>query len=183
MRQDLFDKIVGMSVKYLDQHSHGDIMSRMTNDVENISNTVSQSMSSLFSGVLTIIGTVIMMVALSPQLALCSCTTIILTIFATKNLSKAMRKFYSRRQVLLGQLNGTVEEMATGIKTVTAFDRQENVCSDFDKTSDELTKVGIKAEILGGSMGPVMNVINNIGFVIIAAAGGYLQLKDMYLSV
>ena len=104
-----FDKIVGMSVKYLDQHSHGDIMSRMTNDVENISNTVSQSMSSLFSGVLTIIGTVIMMVALSPQLALCSCTTVILTIFATKNLSKAMRKFYSRRQVLLGQLNGTVE--------------------------------------------------------------------------
>ena len=182
MRQDLFDKIVGMSVKYLDQHSHGDIMSRMTNDVENISNTVSQSMSSLFSGVLTIIGTVIMMVALSPQLALCSCTTVILTIFATKNLSKAMRKFYSRRQVLLGQLNGTVEEMVTGIKTVTAFDRHENVCSDFDKTSDELTKVGIKAEILGGSMGPVMNVINNIGFVIIAAAGGYFAIKG-YVSI
>ena len=157
-------------------------MSRMTNDVENISNTVSQSMSSLFSGVLTIIGTVIMMVALSPQLALCSCTTVILTIFATKNLSKAMKKFYSRRQVLLGQLNGTVEEMVTGIKTVTAFDRQENVCSDFDKTSDELTKVGIKAEILGGSMGPVMNVINNIGFVIIAAAGGYFAIKG-YVSI
>ena len=182
MRQDLFNKIVGMSVKYLDQHSHGDIMSRMTNDVENISNTVSQSMSSLFSGVLTIIGTVIMMVALSPQLALCSCTTVILTIFATKNLSKAMRKFYSRRQVLLGQLNGTVEEMVTGIKTVTAFDRQENVCNVFNKTSDELTKVGIKAEILGGSMGPVMNVINNIGFVIIAAAGGYFAIKG-YVSI
>ncbi len=182
MRQDLFNKIVSMSVKYLDQHSHGDIMSRMTNDVENISNTVSQSMSSLFSGVLTIIGTVVMMVVLSPQLALCSCTTVILTIFATKNLSKAMRKFYSRRQVLLGQLNGTVEEMVTGIKTVTAFDRQENVCSDFDKTSDELTKVGIKAEILGGSMGPVMNVINNIGFVIIAGAGGYFAIKG-YVSI
>ena len=182
MRQDLFNKIVSMSVKYLDQHSHGDIMSRMTNDVENISNTVSQSMSSLFSGVLTIIGTVVMMVVLSPQLALCSCTTVILTIFATKNLSKAMRKFYSRRQVLLGQLNGTVEEMVTGIKTVTAFDRQENVCSDFNNTSDELTKVGIKAEILGGSMGPVMNVINNIGFVIIAGAGGYFAIKG-YVSI
>ena len=95
MRQDLFNKIVSMSVKYLDQHSHGDIMSRMTNDVENISNTVSQSMSSLFSGVLTIIGTVVMMVVLSPQLALCSCTTVILTILQL-NLSKAMRKFYSR---------------------------------------------------------------------------------------
>ena len=69
MRQDLFDRIVNLPVRYLDQHSHGDIMSRMTNDVENISNTVSQSMSSLFSGILTIIGTVIMMVILSPQLA------------------------------------------------------------------------------------------------------------------
>ncbi len=82
----------------------------------------------------------------------------------------------------MGQLNGTVEEMVTGIKTVTAFDRQENVCSDFNNTSDELTKVGIKAEILGGSMGPVMNVINNIGFVIIAGAGGYFAIKG-YVSI
>lgn len=182
MRQDLFDRIVNLPVRYLDQHSHGDIMSRMTNDVENISNTVSQSMSSLFSGILTIIGTVIMMVILSPQLALCSCTTVILTIIATKNLSHAMKKFYSRRQVLLGQLNGTVEEMVTAYKTVVAFDRQSFAEEEFNKTSDELTRVGIKAEILGGSMGPVMNVINNIGFVIIAAFGGFFALKG-YVSI
>ncbi len=128
-------------------NSHGDIMSRMTNDVENISTTVSQSMSSLF-GDTTIIGTVVMMVALCPQLAVLSCVTVILTIVATKFLSKAMRVFFRKRQVLLGQLNGNVEEMVTGYKTVVAYNRQQAVVSDFDGVSDELTKVGIIAEIL-----------------------------------
>lgn len=179
MRQDLFQSIVNLPIKYLDSHPHGDIMSRMTNDVENISNTVSQSLSSLFSGILTIIGTVIMMFALCPQLAILSCTTVILTVLATKGLSAAMRKFYRKRQELLGALNSQVEEMVTGYKTVVAYNRQEKVCTEFDKTSDELTKVGIIAEILGGSMGPVMNVINNVGFVIIAAFGGYFAVKGI----
>lgn len=179
MRKDLFSCIVNLPIKYLDMNSHGDIMSRMTNDVENISTTVSQSMSSLFSGILTIIGTVVMMVTLCPQLAVLSCVTVILTIVATKFLSKAMRVFFRKRQVLLGQLNGNVEEMVTGYKTVVAYNRQQAVVSDFDGVSDELTKVGIIAEILGGSMGPVMNVINNIGFVIIAAFGGYFAINHI----
>lgn len=168
MREDLFRHIVNLPVRYLDSNSHGDIMSRMTNDIENISTTVSQSLSSMFSGVLTIIGTVIMMTVLCPQLALLSCVTVILTVIATKFLSKAMKKFFTKRQVLLGNLNGTVEEMVTGYKSVVAYNRQENVIKDFNNVSDELTRVGIIAEILGGSMGPVMNVINNISFVIIA---------------
>ncbi len=179
MREDLFEAVVNLPVKYLDSHPHGDIMSRMTNDVENISNTISQSLSSLFSGVLTIIGTVVMMFMLCPQLALLSCTTVILTVLATKGLSSAMRKFYRKRQVLLGSLNSEVEEMVTGYKTVVAYNRQSAACEEFNKTSDELTKVGIMAEILGGSMGPLMNVINNIGFVIIAAFGGYFAIKGV----
>lgn len=179
MREDLFESIVNLPIKYLDSHPHGDIMSRMTNDVENISNTVSQSLSSLFSGVLTIIGTVVMMVVLCPQLAVLSCATVILTLLATKGLSAAMRRFYRKRQVLLGVLNSQVEEMVTGYKTVVAYNRQSRACKDFDETSDELTKVGIVAEILGGSMGPVMNVINNIGFVIIAAFGGYFAIRGI----
>lgn len=177
MREDLFRHIVNLPVRYLDSNSHGDIMSRMTNDIENISTTVSQSLSSMFSGVLTIIGTVIMMTVLCPQLALLSCVTVILTVIATKFLSKAMKKFFTKRQVLLGNLNGTVEEMVTGYKSVVAYNRQENVIKDFNNVSDELTRVGIIAEILGGSMGPVMNVINNISFVIIAAFGGYFAIN------
>ena len=179
MREDLFRHIVNLPVRYLDSNSHGDIMSRMTNDIENISTTVSQSLSSMFSGVLTIIGTVIMMTVLCPQLALLSCVTVILTVIATKFLSKAMKKFFTKRQVLLGNLNGTVEEMVTGYKSVVAYNRQENVIKDFNNVSDELTRVGIIAEILGGSMGPVMNVINNISFVIIAAFCGYFAINHI----
>lgn len=179
MRENLFRHIVNLPVRYLDSNSHGDIMSRMTNDIENISTTVSQSLSSMFSGILTIIGTVIMMTVLCPQLALLSCVTVILTVIATKFLSKAMKKFFTKRQVLLGNLNGTVEEMVTGYKSVVAYNRQENVIKDFNNVSDELTRVGIIAEILGGSMGPVMNVINNISFVIIAAFGGYFAINHI----
>lgn len=179
MREDLFDCVVNLPVKYIDSHSHGDIMSRMTNDVENISNTVSQSLSSLFSGLLTVIGTVAMMIYLCPPLALLSCTTVILTLVATKFLSTAMRTFYRKRQALLGNLNGTVEEMVSGYKTVVAYERQDAVIEEFNETSDELTRAGIYAEILGGSMGPVMNVINNVGFVIIAAFGGYFAVNGV----
>lgn len=179
MRKDLFLNIVNLPIRYLDANSHGDIMSRMTNDIENISTTVSQSMSSLFSGILTVIGTVVMMVALCPRLAALSCVTVILTIVATKLLSKAMRFFFKKRQVILGQLNGNVEEMVTGYRTVVAYNRQNAVVNDFDNVSDELTRVGIIAEILGGSMGPVMNVVNNVGFVIIAAFGGYFAINNI----
>lgn len=179
MRKDLFLNIVNLPIRYLDANSHGDIMSRMTNDIENISTTVSQSMSSLFSGILTVIGTVVMMVALCPRLAALSCVTVILTIVATKLLSKAMRIFFKKRQVILGQLNGNVEEMVTGYRTVVAYNRQNAVVNHFDNVSDELTRVGIIAEILGGSMGPVMNVVNNVGFVIIAAFGGYFAINNV----
>lgn len=179
LRSELFDKIVNLPIKYLDTHPHGDIMSRMTNDVENVSMTVSQSLSSLVSGVLTIIGTVFMMVYLCWQLAILSCITVVLTLVVTKFLSAKMRAFFRRRSALLGQLNGTVEEMVTGYKTVVAYNHQEQVIDSFEKTSNELTKVGILAESLGGSMGPVMNVINNIGFVIIAAFGGYFAINGL----
>ncbi|MBQ8983144.1 MAG: ABC transporter ATP-binding protein [Lachnospiraceae bacterium] len=179
MREDLFAHIVHLPIKYLDTHSHGDIMSRMTNDVENISTTISQSLSSLFSGVLTVAGTVVVMFYLCPQLALLSCSTVILTVFATKYLSKAMRNVYLKRQVLLGSLNGTVEEMVGSYRTVAAYGKEQQVIDEFNGISDELTSVGIRAEILGGSMGPVMNLINNIGFVIIAAFGGYFAYKGI----
>lgn len=179
MREDLFERIVHLPVKYLDTHPHGDVMSRMTNDVENISNTVSQSLSSLVSGVLTIVGTVAMMIYLCWQLALLSCVTVILTIVVTKFLSTNMKRFFVKRQELLGKLNSTTEENITGYKTVVAYNRQKKVMDEFENISDELTKTGIIAEILGGSMGPVMNVINNIGFVIIAAFGGYFAIKNI----
>ncbi|MCD8021848.1 MAG: ABC transporter ATP-binding protein/permease [Lachnospiraceae bacterium] len=179
MREDLFCKIVNLPVRYLDTHSHGDVMSRMTNDVENISNIVSQSLSTLVSGVLTIIGTVIMMVWICWQLAILSCVTVILTLLVTRLITGKMREYSRKRQRLLGELNGTVEEMVTGYKTVSAYNHQPQVIDEFESTSDNLTRVGITADIIGGSMGPMMNVISNIGFVLIAAFGGYYAIHGL----
>ena len=179
MREELFGKIVDLPVRYLDTHSHGDVMSRMTNDIENISTTVSQSLPSLFSGVLTVIGTVSVMMWYCWQLALLSCATVILTLLATKVLSGKVRRFSRKRQMLLGQLNGTVEEMISGYRTVVAYNHQDMTTESFCKTADSLTKAGIKTDIFSGVMGPVMNCIGNISFVIIAAFGGYFSVHSI----
>lgn len=175
MRAELFGKLVDLPIRYMDTHSHGDVMSRMTNDVENLSTTISQSLPSLFSGVLTILGTVAVMLWYCWQLALLSCVTVLLTLLATKILSGKVRKFSRQRQMLLGKLNGTVEEMVSGYRTVVAYNHQDATVEEFCATSDSLTKAGIKTDIFSGVMGPVMNCIGNIGFVIIAAFGGYFS--------
>jgi len=177
MRSDLFAKIERLPISYIDTHQHGDIMSRMTNDVENISNSISQSIGSLFSSVLTVIGTLAIMLYYSPLLTLVSFVTIPLTVLTTTNLAKYMRKFFLRQQTLLGQLNGHVEEMVTGYRTVVAFGKEKKSEAQFNKISFELKKCGIKAQILGGIMGPIMNVIGNLSFLLIAGVGGMLAFK------
>ena len=179
LRDELFEKIMNLPISYIDGHSRGDVMSRMTNDIENISTTVSQSLPSLFSGVLTIIGTAIVMLWYSWQLALLSFLSIFLTVFATKFLSKKVRKFSRSRQSLLGNINGTVEEMIYGYRTVVAYNQQENAIKKFIKNSDSLTKAGIRTDIFSGVMGPVMNCIGNISFVIIAVFGGYFAINGV----
>ncbi|MCD8328828.1 MAG: ABC transporter ATP-binding protein/permease [Ruminococcus sp.] len=179
MRYDLFNKIDHLSISYLDTHSNGDVMSRMTNDIENISNTVSQSLGSLVSGVLTIIGTVAIMLYYCWQLTLITMITVVITVFVTKVMSTKMRSVFRRRAKALGELNGHSEEMITGYRTVLANNRQERTKTEFAEISDRLTKEGIHAEILGGSMGPIMNCISNLSFVIVAAFGGYFALKEL----
>ena len=179
MRQELFGKIIDLPIQYLDTHSHGDVMSRMTNDIENISTTVSQSLPSLFSGILTIIGTISIMTWYCWQLTLLSLATVLLTLLATKILSGKVRRFSRRRQTLLGQLNGTVEEMISGYRTVVAYNHQKITADAFCDTADSLTKAGIKTDIFSGIMGPIMNCIGNLGFVIIAAFGGYFSLNGL----
>ena len=177
LRGELFGKTIRLPVSYLDNHAHGDLISRMTNDAENISNVVAQSLSSLFSGVLTLAGTLAVMLWYSWQLTLLSCSTIVLSVIFTRVLSKLIRKYYVKRQQLLGSINSIVEEKVSSFKTVTAYNLQEATIGEFNRTSDELTKTGILAEIISSSMGPVMNMLNNISFVIVAVFGGYFVIK------
>ena len=183
MRKDLFDHIVKLPIKYTDTHAHGDIMSRMTNDVDNISNTISQSIGSLFSGVLTILGSLIIMLYYNWFLTIISLSSVFFTIIATKYLSKFMRRYFKKQQSLLGKLNGHVEETVTGYKTVVAYSKEEKVEQEFNDISNELKRVGIKANIFGGVMGPVMNIISNSGFLLICGFGGWLAATKSNLGV
>ncbi len=172
LRKDLFEKLVFLPIRYTDTHNHGDIMSRMTNDVENISNTISTSIASLCSALLTVTGTFIIMICYSPALALVSTVTIFLTLIASTFITKYMRKFFVRQQRILGTINGQAEEMITGYRTVVAYNRQQRAVEQFSETSNSLKKTAILANISGSSMGPVMNFISNVGFLLIALVGG-----------
>lgn len=176
MREELFAKISRLPIGYTDSHKHGDIMSRMTNDVENLSTAVSQSLTSLLSAVLTLVGAFSMMLYYSPVMTLVAVVTIPLTVFVSSMLAKFMRKYFTRRQRLLGQLNGQVEEMVTGYKTVVAYGKEPEAIENFGKVSEEFRSCSISARVWGSIMGPVMNFIGNFQYVLLAAAGGYLIL-------
>ncbi len=179
MRDDLFDRIIDLPVGYVDNHSHGDIISRMTNDIDNVSSTISQSLSSLFSSVIMIIGTMAVMLVFCWQLALLSFITVIFTIVATKVMAGKIRKYSRLKQEGLGALNGVVEETVTGYHTVMAYNYQDDAIADFNAKSDALKDAGIKANVLSGIMGPIMNTIGNIGFVIIAFFGGLFAIRGI----
>ncbi len=173
MRSDLFRKISYLPIRYTDTHAHGDIMSRMTNDVDNISMTLSSSISSLISAALTLIGAFSMLIYYDWRMAFISLITIPLTLFVSMNLSKFMRKYFVEKQVLLGQMNAQVEEMVTGYKTVIAYGKEKDACDEFAKISEEFRKCSIRANVWGGLMGPANNIINNLNYLIVAATGAY----------
>ena len=179
LRDELFSRIIDLPVGYLDRHRHGDVMSTMTNDTENISNTLSQSLPSLISGVFTLVGTVAVMFSYCWQLTLLSCSTVLLTVWLTRTMSGRIRRHSREHLKLLGEVNSIIEEKITGFYTVSAYNRQEIVTSQFRDTSDEMTAASVKANISAGAVGPMLNAISNIGFVFIAAFGGYFAINGL----
>ena len=176
LRNDLFRKISRLPIQFTDSHRHGDIMSRMTNDVENISNAVSQSITSLFSAVLTLAGALAMMLWYSPLLTLVAVVTIPLAVLVSTGLAKFMRKYFVRQQRLLGKMNSAVEESVTGYKTVVAYGKEPKEIAEFGEVAEDLRKVSISARIWGSLMGPIMNFLGNFQYVLLAGFGGYLVL-------
>ena len=171
LRNDLFKKIVKLPIAYVDTHRHGDIMSRMTNDVDNIANAVSQSITSLISGILTLLGCLAIMIYYSPLLTLVSMVVLVLTLIVTGFMSKHMGPLFAKQQGILGNLNSQTEEMVSGYKTVIAYNYQDEANKKFRQASKEYTKVGMRAQFIGGSMGPVMNFIGNVGYFLVCLMG------------
>ena len=183
MRKDLFTALQKLPLKYFDSNSSGDLMSRLTNDVDNINTTLSQSVTQLFSGIINIIGMFIAMILLSPILTLIGMITIPLTFMTTKTLAKKTQRLFVKQQRELGILNGYIEEMVSGQKVVLLFSEEEKVKLEFSEINERLTKSAIFAQGVSSFMGPINNFINNISYLIISVVGGYLILKGSEITV
>ena len=182
MRTDMMNKMQNLQVRYFDTHTHGELMSRLTNDVDNVSTCVSQSISSLFSAVITIVGSLTMMLYYSRLMTIISLAIVPAGIFVTKKVTSKTRVYFSNQQKKLGELNGHMEEMVTGQKTVIAFNRQERSIEQFDSINNQLRHDSILAQIFSGTVGPLMNVLGNLSFACVAIAGGILMTNQAAIS-
>ncbi|QUH19216.1 ABC transporter ATP-binding protein [Alkaliphilus sp. B6464] len=178
MRNDVNDKLSRLPLKFFDSHTHGEILSRITNDVDNISNTLQQSITQLITSLITLVGIVVMMLTISPTMTLILVVTLPLYVLVTKSVAKRSQKYFLQQQKTLGELNGHIEEMYTGHKIVKAFSREEKSIEHFDKINETLYDAGWKAQFISGVIMPLMSFVNNIGYVIISVVGGILAIKN-----
>ncbi len=179
LRNDLVGRLQKLPLRFFDSKTHGELMSRTTNDIDNVSNTLNQSVTQLITGVLTLAGALGIMLSLNVWLTLLNLVTVPVTLLVTRKIASFTRKYFSGQQKSLGEMNGFIEETVSGQKVVATFCREETSIARFAAINKELTNTSIKAQVLSGMMGPVMNVINNLGFALIASAGGWMALNSM----
>ncbi|NBC72393.1 ABC transporter ATP-binding protein [Paenibacillus sacheonensis] len=177
LRAALFEKLHRLPVRFFDSRTHGDLMSRMSNDIDNVSNTVAQSAAQVMTGSISIVGALVMMLILSPVLTLASLITVPAVYWLARAIARSTAPLFKQQQSKLGKLNGHVEETISGIQIVKAFNREEKAIAEFDAVNAELCEVGIKAQIRSGFLMPIMNVINNLGFAAVAIVGGLLAVN------
>ena len=183
LRQEIFQKFQKLPLKYFDGTTHGELMSRVTNDVDNVSMALNNSVSSIFQSILTVIGTFFMMVYLSIPLTIASLISIPIMLLVTKWVAKHSRKYFKEKQSRLGQLNGAIEEIISGQKVVKVFCREEEEIREFEKLNQSLLEVSVRAEIFSGMMGPIMTALNNITYAIVVATGGIMMVLGSAMTL
>ena len=176
LRTEFFEKMQKLPLEFYDTRSHGDTMSRITNDVDNISSTISQTTTQLISSILTLAGSFIVMITLNITLTMVVLLCIPLVILLTRVITSRSRAYFLAQQQSLGSLNGVIEENILGLKMVKAFGKQEDILKQFKDINEKLYKSSNKAQIWSGYMMPLMNVINNFIFTIVAIVGGVLSV-------
>jgi len=177
MRKELNDKLQRLPLKFFDDKAHGDVLSRVTNDMDNISSTMQQSLTQLITSIVTMLGIIIMMLTISPWMTLITLVTLPASAFATKAIATRSQKQFKIQQKTLGQLNGHVEEMYTGHKIVKAYGKEKDSIEEFNQINEELYEAGWKAQFISGIIMPVMGFINNISYVIVTVAGSIFVTK------
>jgi ATP-binding cassette, subfamily B, multidrug efflux pump len=176
MRKDLFEKLQDLPLKFFDTHTHGELMSRFTNDIDNVEMAIEQSVVQLISGVLTFVGTLVMMLILSPTLFAVAAVILAFMIFLSTNLSKKSTVYYRTQQKSLGDLNGYIEEMVDGLKVVKVFGHEQMASSEFAGLNEEFRSSAATATFLSGVVMPLMGNLSRVCYAAVAIAGGALAI-------
>ena len=179
LRLELFKKLQSLTLKFFDKRALGDLMSRVTNDIDNLNTALAQSVTQIVSSILTVIGVSIAMFSLSWQLAIVTLIIIPLIVFTTKQIIKRSSSNYVARQRDLGKLNGYVEEMITGAEVVTLFGKEQQTIETFHQQNENLRNSAQRAEITSGLLGPINNFMNNLGLAVVIGTGAFLAVKGL----
>jgi len=177
LRQDLFVHLQALSLRFFDRQPHGELMSRLTNDLDTVSNTLTQSVTQLIASGISLVGITLIMILLNWRLALISLVTLPLVVLLTQWIAGHTRSGFRDQQKHLGQLNGIIEETLTGQRVVQAFRAESRAIATFESTNADLLRASLKAQIFTGLMGPVMNLLQNVGWAVVVGAGGYMAVK------
>lgn len=176
LRNEIFEKFQRLPLSYFDKTTHGELMSRVTNDVDNVSQCLNNSVSQILQSILTVVGTFFMMVYLSIPLTIATVVTVPVMMVTTKWVTKHSRKYFKDKQNRLGDLNGHIEEIISGQKVVKVFCREEEEIRTFDNFNEKLLDVSVRAEIFSGSIGPIMTALNNMTYAVVVAVGAVLMV-------
>ncbi|OGS70438.1 MAG: ABC transporter [Firmicutes bacterium RBG_13_65_8] len=177
MRRDVSNKLARLPLKFFDSRTHGDILSRVTNDVDNISTTLQQSLTQLITAAVTLVGVLAMMLSISVTLTVVTLVTLPLSVLVTASVARRSQKYFAGQQKVLGELNGHVEEMYAGHKIVKAFGHEASAIAAFEETNERLYDYGWKAQYVSGIIMPLMNLVHNIGYVIVCVVGGVFVIR------
>lgn len=177
IRQDLFTKLQTLSIKFFDKHPHGDLMSRVTNDIDSLNNALSQSVIQLFSSILMVAGVTIAMFSLNWVLAIVTLLIIPVMVYSTKQIITYSSSNFIKRQRDLGELNGFIEESISGNEVISLFGKEEKMFTEFSRVNERLRSSTIAADTVSGFLGPINNFINNLGLGLVIGAGAFMTLQ------
>ena len=178
MRKDISEKINRMPLKYFDTKTHGEVLSRVTNDVDTVSQTLNQSLSNIITSITTLIGVLIMMISISGTMTLASLLILPISMGLMIGVVKKSQKYFKDQQKFLGSVNGQVEEVYSGHNIMKAFNGEERAIKEFDEINEKLYNSAWKSQFLSGMMMPIMAFVGNLGYVLVTILGGWLTIKN-----
>ncbi len=178
LRKDISVKINKIPLKYFESRTHGEILSRITNDIDTLQTSINQSFTQLITSVTMLIGVLIMMLSINVYMTVAAILILPISMMIIGKVMKHSQKYFQQQQKYLGEVNGQVEEIYSGHNVVKAFNKEEDVIREFEKTNEKLYTTGWRSQFFSGMMIPIMQFVGNVGYVMVALLGGFLVIKE-----